>query len=290
MEGQKREKFYTEEGVDLYELCLIFRKRFNLIAGIVISAVLVTVVVSFLLPPVYKGSFVVRVPMISENLTKSIFNVQLNKQVPLINPKETVELISSLDRLIKEKQTEKLSGALGVNAGKIDSLVGVTAKVPKDVKNFVEIVVYVKSPAHISEFKDSIIGFLNENQYAKERISMRRATLLSLGDEIRNNIYEAETVKELINNQIKENKTMELGFNPLEMDREIIIFKQILRNIENEVKLLNGFEVVIEPVISDKPVRPKKALNVAVAGTLSLFLGVFMAFFVEWLNKNRRVS
>jgi len=290
MEGQKREKFYSEEEIDLYELCLILKKRFKLIAGVFISAILITALISFLLPPVYRGSFIIRVPMIPETQTKNIFNEELNARVPLINPKEAVNLIENLDRLRKEKQIRKLSDALGISDEKVDALVELTANAPRDVKDSIEVVIDSRSPVLINDFKDGILGFLNENQYAKTRISLRRASLLSLREEIKNKISEVEAVRKLVSNQIREDKTKELGFNPIEMDKDVIIFKQILRNVENEIKLQKGFEIVVEPVISDKPVRPKKALNVAVAGTLFLFLGVFLAFFVELFNRNRSVS
>jgi capsular polysaccharide biosynthesis protein len=283
MEGQKRENFYLEEEVDFYELCLILKKRFKLIAGGVISAVLITVVISFLLPPVYRGSFIIRVPIISEN---QAFNEGLNTQVPLIKPKEAVNLIENLDRLRKDGQIKKLSDALGISDEKIGALVELTANAPRDVKDSIKVVIDSTSPVLINDFKDGVLRFLNENQYAKKRISLRRASLLSLREEIKNNISEVEAVRKLVRNQIREDKTKELGFNPIEMDKDVIIFKQTLRNVENEIELQKGFEIVVEPVISDKPVKPKKALNVAIAGTSFLFLGILLAFLKEWAEKH----
>jgi len=286
MEGQKREKFDSEEEIDLYELCLILKKRVKLIAGVFISAIFITAIISFLLPPVYRGSFIIRVPMISETQTKSIFNEGLNVPVPLINPEEAVNLIENLDRLRKDGQIRKLSDALGISDEKIGALVKLTANVPRDVKNSIEVVIDVGSPVFINDFKDAILEFLNENQYAKKRISLRKASLLSLREELENNISEVEAVKKLVGNQIRENQTKELGFNPIDMDKEVIIFKQMLRDVENEIKLLKGFEVVVEPVISDKPVRPKKMLNVAIAGISFLFVGILLAFLKEWAEKH----
>lgn len=283
MEGQEGENFYSEEEIDLYELCLILKKRFKLIAGIVISAVLITVVISFLLSPVYRGSFSIRVPMISET---QAFNERLNTQVPIINSKEAVNLIKNLDRLRKDGQIKKLSDALGISDEKIGALVELTANAPRDVKDSIEVVIDVSSPVFINDFKDGVLGFLNENQYAKKRISLRKASLLSLREELKNNISEVEAVKKLVNNQIKEDKTKELGFNPIDMEKEVIIFKQMLRDVENEIKLQKGFEIVVEPVISDKPVRPRKALNVAIAGISFLFLGILLAFLKEWAEKH----
>ncbi len=47
-------------------------------------------------------------------------------------------------------------------------------------------------------------------------------------------------------------------------------------------------EVIDPPSLPDTPVKPKKKLMVAVAGTSSFFLGIFFAFFLEWLESVKR--
>ncbi len=51
-------------------------------------------------------------------------------------------------------------------------------------------------------------------------------------------------------------------------------------------------QVIDEAFVPDKPVKPKKALMIAVAAVTSIFLGVFLAFFLEWVEnvKKRRQS
>jgi uncharacterized protein involved in exopolysaccharide biosynthesis len=45
--------------------------------------------------------------------------------------------------------------------------------------------------------------------------------------------------------------------------------------------------LAVEPKV---PVAPKKKLNIAVAEVLGLMVGVFGAFFIEFLEGERRVS
>lgn len=47
-------------------------------------------------------------------------------------------------------------------------------------------------------------------------------------------------------------------------------------------------EIIDPPSLPDKPIKPKKKLIVAVAGVSSLFLGIFLAFFLEWLENIKR--
>ncbi|WP_197460563.1 GNVR domain-containing protein, partial [Thermodesulfatator autotrophicus] len=60
--------------------------------------------------------------------------------------------------------------------------------------------------------------------------------------------------------------------------------------IESQTRLarLKGVELAVEPVVPNKPYKPKKLLIVAVAMVSGLFLGVFLAFFVEWLENARK--
>lgn len=52
-------------------------------------------------------------------------------------------------------------------------------------------------------------------------------------------------------------------------------------------KLAEGVstQVIKEPTVSDKPVAPNLKLNLAVAGVLGLFSGVFLAFFFDWWRR-----
>ncbi len=70
------------------------------------------------------------------------------------------------------------------------------------------------------------------------------------------------------------------------------LFRQYEIAKQNEMKEKIAFQIVDPPYIPDKrkPDKPKKALILAVSTISGLFLGIFLAFFMEWLNnvKNRR--
>lgn len=278
-ETGKSQIYVDEDEIDLYELCLVVKKRFKLILAIFIIAVLSTGVISSIMTPVYRSSFIVRVPTVSANSNEQIISIA-----------ETEKIINELRKLIEDGRTKDLSEKLGINENKIDELTSLTVEVPRNEKNFVEITADVYKPLLVNDLEKGILDYLNKNRYVKERVSLRRESLIRLKQDIQAKINEIEGLRDFVIGQIKKGKVKDLGFNPIDLDNAVINLKQRLNNIKNDIQLLRGFEVVIEPAIPQKPVKPKKLLNVAIAGITSLFFGIFLAFLMEWIEKNKRVG
>ena len=81
---------------------------------------------------------------------------------------------------------------------------------------------------------------------------------------------------------------MKIYFNPAEIDKAIQAFESQLISIKTQLETLKGFEMSVNPVIPEKPDKPKKFLVLTVAITSSLFLGIFLALFLEWLEEARK--
>ena len=76
-----------------------------------------------------------------------------------------------------------------------------------------------------------------------------------------------------------------------QMDIAEALFKTLVKEYEmakaQEMKERISFQVIDPPYVPDKPYKPKKALIVAVGLISGLFLGIFVAFFKEWLDNVR---
>jgi uncharacterized protein involved in exopolysaccharide biosynthesis len=46
-----------------------------------------------------------------------------------------------------------------------------------------------------------------------------------------------------------------------------------------------GIGIAAQLYIPSEPVKPNKMLNITLAGAASLFVGIFMAFFMEYIKK-----
>lgn len=69
-------------------------------------------------------------------------------------------------------------------------------------------------------------------------------------------------------------------------------YSKILAKNPDNVKNANFFvlNVIEKPFVLDSPVKPKRKLIIAVSAVTSLFIGVFLAFVLEWWNKMRQIE
>jgi uncharacterized protein involved in exopolysaccharide biosynthesis len=59
-----------------------------------------------------------------------------------------------------------------------------------------------------------------------------------------------------------------------------------IANIEGYLGLSRNSEIRSRPVLPDEPVRPDKAMNIAVAGALGLLLTVLFVFFAHYARED----
>ncbi|ACO04553.1 MAG TPA: hypothetical protein DEP48_09475 [Persephonella sp.] len=262
--------YYEEDEIDLYELWLTLKKRYKLVLSVTVFFILLSAVYLFLTKPVYRAEFIVKLPQ------------------GLTSPQETKNIIDNLENLRKEKRYMELSNLLGISQEKIMDIDSFSASEIRKNKNLIKVILDVYDPNIISKLSVSILEHLNNNRFVKERIEIRKETLRFSIEETNEKIKEIESIKDRILNDLKNGRIKDLGFNPVDMDRTVLSLKEKVKNLENQLKLLRGYEIAVDPVVPEKPSKPKKALILAVASVSGLFLGVFLAFFAEWIENARK--
>jgi tyrosine-protein kinase Etk/Wzc len=56
----------------------------------------------------------------------------------------------------------------------------------------------------------------------------------------------------------------------------------------NDKSINTTIQIIDRAIPAERKSRPKIALNMALAGVMSLFIGVFIAFFQEYLSKQKK--
>jgi len=89
----------------------------------------------------------------------------------------------------------------------------------------------------------------------------------------------------------------ELTSKGIEMSSEVEQLKQDINHINTEINRLNieksyieHIKLISKPEASTSPAKPKKELNIALAGVVGFMLAVFIAFFTEYIKKSKEKS
>jgi len=69
------------------------------------------------------------------------------------------------------------------------------------------------------------------------------------------------------------------------LERTIDDYNSTIDSLNASLASIRETRVVKDPTVSESPIKPKKKLNIAIAGILGLFIGVFVAFGKEWWEK-----
>lgn len=263
MEQQNRE--YNDE-INLYDLWKVIAKRKMLIIWLFIVVVVSTAIGSFLMPDIYRGEACLRVIINSE----------------IIKAKEITDLIGGIDN---EKQLRIVPKSYpNVKDLKFNAI--------KDSKDKIIVTIDARKIDDIPRALSEVVAYLNNIDIIKSQVSRDKAIYLKQSAELSDLIKSAPDLLATYNKLFSAGKLTTVGFNPVEVNRKIIEIKVELLGIEQLLSRLNngGVEIAVQTYVSNKPVSPKILLNVVAAGIFSLLLGVFLAFFIEYIgnikNKN----
>ena len=270
MEQQNRE--YNDE-INLYDLWKVIAKRKKLIIGLFIVIIVSTAIGSFLMPDIYRGETVLII-------IKS----------DVITAKELTGLIGRIDR---EKQLSMVPKSYpNVTDIKFNTIKDSNKDSNKDSKDKIVVTIDAKKIDDIPKALLEVIAYLNNINVIKSAVSRNKEILLSQSAELSDIIKSSPDLLSTSNKLFKAGKLSTMGFNPIEINKKIVETKIELLAVEQQLSRLNkgGIEIAAQPYISNHPVSPKRLLNVVVAGISSLLLGIFLAFFIEYIGniKNKR--
>jgi len=269
-----------EEKIDLRDYIKVLLKRKSIIILIFLIAIIAAVVVNYFATspsPIYQSSIVFAVAQIDSRA--------------VINITESLEIMKSsilLDEVINRMD-------LKISTGQLKSQIEV-----KNLKgtNFIEVSVVDNSPEKARNLAENITEvFIKQNQGKyREKVKLFEDRLKTLEEQIaefEKNIEEIEKVKKKIaaTKELSEGERQfqtSLLLNSSVTERELYntltdqanSLKTILKDCE-DFKIINYAQL---PVTSPKP---NKRLNILIAGVLGLFVGIFVAFFLEFWQKGK---
>lgn len=256
--GQENREDYDE--INLYEIWKIILKRKVLIIGFFLMSVLLSAIYSFLSPTIYRGH--------------AVFNILLGKDV--MTSKDVSDFLGIVDREKRERILPKTSSSVkSVNIAAI-----------KNSDNKIIVTIDSKKVDDIPLAVTEVQNYLNNIYIIKQNTERKKEVLLKQSTELQELIKSAPNLLVTYRKLFEAGRLSTMGFNPIEVNQSVIGIKVELLKVEQEVSKLNrgGIEMAMQTYVSSKPVGPKVLRNIAIAGILSLLLGMCLAFLAEYLG------
>ena len=269
-----------EEKVDLRDYINVLLKRKSIIILIFLIAIIAVAIVSYFTispSPIYKSS-----------ITFSV--AQIDDQV-VINIAESLEIIKSsllLDEIINQMH-------LKISAEQLKSQIEV-----KNLKgtNFIEISVVDNSPEKAKNLAENITEvFIKQNQGKyREKLKLVEDRLKTLEEQITEFEKNIEEIKKTIK---KIAVSKELSEGERQFQTSLLLSSSVTaRELYNtltdranslrvSVKSYEDCKIINNTQILVSPTKPNKKLNILIAGVLGLFVGIFAAFFLEFMKKGK---
>lgn len=240
-----------EDEPGLYDYWKVIVKRKRLIIGLFVIAILAAAVISLLMPKIYLGEVVLKLPA-KELTAKELFSV--------IGKIDAEKILPTTHHLVADVNLNAL----------------------KDSTDKLKLIIEAKNKDDIFPAITEFVAYLNDFPIIKRFIEEERQRLLIQSEEINKVIEVSSELTRTYKKLLESGRLIHVGFNPIELEKRASDLKIERLAIEQALKRSKGVEMIEKPYILKNPVKPSIKKNIALAGITSLFAGIFLAFLLEY--------
>ena len=267
-----------EEEIDLREYINVLIKRKSIIILIFLIAVITSALVSyFVLSPVYQASTVFSVAKIDG---RAVINITEALEIM----KSNVVLDEVIDRMDLEETAKQLSSQITTESIKGTNFikVSVAADSPEKAKSLVENIVEVFIAQNQSEYREKIKLVEDRLKIIEEQIAEFEKNI----QEIEKTKKKIATAEELPEGERQFQTSLLLSSSVTERELYNTLSEQA-NSLKTSLKNCEDFKIINYAQLPAAPIKPNKKLNTLIAGVLGLFVGIFVAFFLEFWQKGK---
>lgn len=270
----ENQQYLQEDEIDIREYVNVIMKRKKLILSIFFTAVVITAIMSLLMPKIYEITSTIQLGSVNELLIKKeeVKEIILNQN----------SLLAIINQLGLKTEVERFRKEIKIDNINDTDLLSISITYPG-----------IDTALKIN---DAIVNPLiaQGQSIYQERLALANERLKELEAEIKNAEVDIIRTQTLISGLPNSG-----NISQADVSLRIILLQNTLpnyesnltalRNQKNELKLLinnaKDFKIFDAPIRPLKPIAPKKAENVFIAGIISLVFGIFLAFFMEFYRK-----
>ena len=225
------------------------------------------------------------------------------------NPKNTNLIVISIESEETEKSENILKEVNDLILGEHQDIININKDlfekriitIENKIKSIEDDIVIVEKKIEplendIERMNNKIESAEKEKESLKEKVSSLEQQLIY--NQTPGTQYALFNAKQELANQEDDIENLYLSINSLHrtiedynsqansLGRTIDDYNSDIDSLRASLAGIKETRVVKAPTISENPIKPKKKLNIAIAGILGLFIGVFWAFGKEWWEKN----
>lgn len=274
METQNKGTAVYEDEINLYDYWKVIVKRKRFIIGLFLAAVLASAIISFLMPKIYRGEVVLKLPVLT----------------PVLTAKEMVAIIGKIDaeRIDAERilpTTHHLVADVKLNT-------------LKDSTDKLRLIIEAKNTNDISVAMTGFVAYLNNLSLIKEPVEREKEKVAKEKEKVAKRLKDVSDLIEvhdsfakMYGKKLKRGELSFINLVPTDIKQRAIDLDNERRSLVEEAKEsmenITGVSLAGNPYISKTPVKPSIKKNIALAGIISLFAGIFLAFLMEYIERMR---
>ena len=272
---QNSERQLPSDEIDLGELLLklfkiVNRNKFTLLILTALGVALGTLNY-YLKEPIYESSMMLRSDILTEAYSET--------------------LTDNLKRLIQERNDALLSEKLSITAEEASHLVDIKVESVEEantpvgaVKNIIFLIsVEITDNGILENLQAGIVNFLENNEFVKKRIDLRRKRFEALVSQVNVEIKEIDSLKKRMNEGIIYNQQ---GANLVVLDpsnvyeKALSLFKEELTYQEN-LELIDSIQLIEGFTAFKNPIAPR----LSISGGSGLLVGLFLALIIVFTRE-----
>ncbi|MGM0472077.1 MAG: Wzz/FepE/Etk N-terminal domain-containing protein [Bacillota bacterium] len=264
--------------IDLREYLEVLWSGKWIIIGLLIIAILTTgIVTQYFMEPVYQTETTIRLTNIEGIYSDSNNAVHILKSTNLISPimknlgedYSQSELVNYIDENIK---INNLENTKIINIKINNNEPELAYKLANNIVDKFAVNSRESTKKIITNKKETLQNLKEEKQFIENKIKNTNEEI----DNITSNSMKAIEKNILINGLTNKLSSYQEQKNKL-------LGK--INELKNELDSYYDVEILDSPYLPQEPISPNLKLNLAIAGVLSLMIGVFIVFFREFLNQ-----
>ena len=277
----------NDDEIDLYELGMVLARRWKLILGIFIAALIVSAAVSlFLLKPLYKSSMLIKSN--ANAISTANQNIKTYQEFQILT-----QYINAINSNLSSGSYVSISKQFSIPLNSVKYLSSLSVRQVKN-SGLIAVTIYVHKTKGFKSLADGIFKGINDSEYFTALSAKNKKYLLYkktvLIKELDKTDYIMNNIGMLIKGAGENGKLLLIYAHPKSFLQESSTLKTELHKVNYDLKhrLYLPFSLVSKPYTPRMPFKPNKKLIVAVSGISALFFGIFLAFFLEFIEKNKK--